>query len=417
MGTAVALAEGNGHFRDRGLAVGIEEFRAVGDDGAVLLLRAAEEAGDVHEGHQRDVEGVAEADETRGLAAGVDVEHAGEHLGLVRHDADAAAVHVGEADDDVLGELGMDLEEVTVVDDALDDLVHVVGLVRVVGDDLVQAVLHAGNRVGGGLERGLFAVVLRDEAQQALDGRQRFLLIVGREMGHAALGGMDGCAAELLLVHDLAGHALDDGRAGQEHVGGIFHHEGKVGQGRAVDGTAGAGTHNEADLRDDAAREDVALEDLAEAGQGVDAFLDAGAAGVVQADAGRAVADCEVHDLADLLGHGLGQRTAADGEILGKDIDQAAVNRAAAGHDAVAVRMALVHAEVRAAVLDEHVVFFETAFVEKEGQTLARREFTLFVLRFYALFAAAETGFGPALNEFGDVLSLYAHKQKSVILL
>ena len=124
------------------------------------------------------------------------------------------------------------------------------------------------------------------------------------------------------------------------------------------------------------------------------------------------VADGKVHYHADLFGHGLRQGAAGDGEILCKDIDEPAVDRAAAGHHAVSVGMALVHAEVRAAVMDEHVVFFETAFVEKEGQTLARRKFSLFMLRSDALFAAAETGFCPTLNEFGDILSLYAHKKK-----
>jgi hypothetical protein len=55
-------------------------------------VRAGQEAGHVHERDERDVEGVAEAHEARRLDARVDVEHAGQHLGLVADDAHRATV-------------------------------------------------------------------------------------------------------------------------------------------------------------------------------------------------------------------------------------------------------------------------------------------------------------------------------------
>ena len=224
MRAAVALAEGDRHLRDRGLAIGIKEFRTVGDDGAVLLLRARQEARDVHQGDERNVEGVAEADEARGLAGRVDVQHAGQHVGLVRDDTDAAAVHVREAHDDVLGEILVDLEETVVVHDAADDAVHVVGLVRIVRDDVVQGVVRAAHRVVRGGHGGFLPVVLRQEGKEFLDGGDAFFLAGGGEMRDTALRGMDGCAAQGLVVHVLAGDALDDRRSGEIHVRGILDH-------------------------------------------------------------------------------------------------------------------------------------------------------------------------------------------------
>ena len=87
------------------------------DDAAVLLGGAGQEARDVLEGHERDVEAVAEAHEARGLHRGVDVEAAGQVGGLVGDDADRAAAEPAEADDDVRREVGVDLEEVAVVED------------------------------------------------------------------------------------------------------------------------------------------------------------------------------------------------------------------------------------------------------------------------------------------------------------
>ena len=58
------------------------------DDPAPLLRRARQEARDVDERDERDVERVAGAHEARRLVRGVDVEHAGERARLVADDAD-----------------------------------------------------------------------------------------------------------------------------------------------------------------------------------------------------------------------------------------------------------------------------------------------------------------------------------------
>ena len=99
------------------------------DDAAVLLVDAGQEAGHVDEGDERDVERVARAHEAGGLLGRLDVEHAGEHHRLVADDADGVAVEAGEAAHDRAGPVREVLEELAVVDDGRDDLLHVVGLV------------------------------------------------------------------------------------------------------------------------------------------------------------------------------------------------------------------------------------------------------------------------------------------------
>ena len=88
---------------------------AVADDAAVLLARAGQEAGHVLERDERNVERVAEAHEARALHGRVDVQAAGRHLRLVRHDAHRAPAETREANDDVLRVLRHDFEEVAVV--------------------------------------------------------------------------------------------------------------------------------------------------------------------------------------------------------------------------------------------------------------------------------------------------------------
>src|SRR3546814_8027046 len=83
---------------------------------------------------------------------------------------------------------------------------------------------------------------------------------------------------------------------------------------------------------------------------------------------------CLIHDLADLLGVGLRQAAAEDGEVLAEDEDEAAADRAVAGDDAVTRHLLVGHAEVRRAVFDEHVPFLEAAGIEQNVDALARGE-------------------------------------------
>ena len=158
-------------------------------------------------------------------------------------------------------------------------------------------------------------------------------------------------------------------------------------------------------LRNDARGQHIALEHLAIAAERRNAFLDAGAAGVEQADDRRAVAQRHVLDLGDLGGVGLGERAAEHGEVLGEDIDDAAVDRAPAGDDAVAGDLVvLVHAEIDAAMLHEHVEFLERAVVEEKFDAFARGELAALVLGVDALLTAAEPGaFAALVEDFENV--------------
>ena len=94
------------------------------------------------------------------------------------------------------------------------------------------------------------------------------------------------------------------------------------------------------------------------------------------------------------------ERAAEHGEVLGEQVDRAAVDRAPAGDDAVAGDLGLLHAEVVAAVLDEHVELLERALVEQQFDALARGQLAALVLGLDARLAAAQAGVLPPLLEF-----------------
>ena len=206
--------------------------------------------------------------------------------------------------------------------------------------------------------------------------------------------------AQFLGRDDLVGDGLDHVRAGHEHVGAVAHHEDEVGHRGGIDRPARARPHDDRDLRDDAGGEDVLLEDIRVTGERRDTFLDARPPGIVQPDDRRADAHGHVHDLADLLRMGFGQRPAQHGEVLGEHIDLPPVHGAPAGDDAIARVFLLFHAEIDAAVRDEHVVFLERPLVQQQVDALARGQLALGVLAVDAALATTKAGLGTAGFQF-----------------
>ncbi len=137
-------------------------------------------------------------------------------------------------------------------------------------------------------------------------------------------------------------------------------------------------------------------------------FLNARAAGIVQADDGRAVAHGEIHDFGDFRGVGFGERAAENGEILREDVHQAAADAAVAGDEAVAGRALRFHAEIVGVVADEFVELFERAFIEQQVDAFAGAELALLVFALAALGAAASFGFAVELAELFEAVVVFA---------
>ena len=416
MGAAVAFAQGDGDFGHSGFAVGIEQLGSVVDDGVVFLTSSGKEARHIDERNDGNVEAVAEAHEASRLAGSVAVKHAGIDGRLVGNHADALSVEAGEADDDVAGKVALHFQELAVIHDGTDDLIHVVCHVRIVGNNLVERIFLAVNRVGAFDAWSAFHVVLGNIGEEFANQLGKFLFAFGGEVADAGFGGVNAGAAEVFLGHLFAGDGLHDFRTGEEHVAHAFEHDDKVSECGRIDSTAGARTADAGDLGNDAACLDVALEDVAETSQGVDAFLDSCTAGVIETNAGGAHLHALIHDLANLFRHGLRERTAVDGEILSKDIDETSVDGTATGYHAIAQILFLLHAEIVAAMKFEHIHLFKGAFVEEEVDAFTCRGFAFGMLLFNGFLATAQAGFLAKLYELFDFFQLFTHIEWNVFV-
>ena len=91
------------------------------------------EAGDVLQEDQRDLALAAQLDEMRALQRAFGKQHA-----IVGDDADRHAVQMRKAGDQRRAVVLLELVELGAVDDARDDLAHIIGLARVARDDAVD---------------------------------------------------------------------------------------------------------------------------------------------------------------------------------------------------------------------------------------------------------------------------------------
>src|SRR5262245_15930111 len=203
---AVRLARNDRELGDRRLTVRVQQLRTVLDDAAVLLRDTWEKTRNVLKGDDRNIERVAESYETRRLERCIDVEHTREHGRLVRHDPDAVTAEMREATDDVRAVVALYLVELAIVDDATDDVVHVVWLVRIVRHHLEQFLVAPIAWIGPFALRRVVDVVRGDEAEQVADRLQARGLGIEREVRDTRRGRVRIGATELLHRHVFVRH-------------------------------------------------------------------------------------------------------------------------------------------------------------------------------------------------------------------
>ena len=403
VGTTVGLTGDDGDLGDGGFGVGVDELGAFTNDTVVFLVDTGEESGDIDEGHDGNVEGIAEADETSTLDGGVDVQATSELERLVGDDTDSAAFHATETDDNVLGEVGRDFEELVVIDDHLQQLLHIVGHVGIGGNDVHEGGVGTVARIVADAGGNAVLVVQRKVVVEFTHGTQHLDIVVVGAVSDTGLLGVDGGTTQFFLSDFFSGDSLDDIGTGDEHVGGVTHHEDEIGNGGGVHGTTSARTHDQGDLGNHTGGKGVTLENLRVTSQGVATFLDTSTAGIVQTDDGSTHVHSLVHHLADLLGIRAGERTAQHGEILGKEEDQTAVDGGMTGDNTIARIVLLFHTKMSAAVSLQLVVFAEGTLIHEQLDSFASAQFTSLVLRFDTLFTSADnslvTGFGESLAE------------------
>jgi len=201
------------------------------DNASELLLGSGQEAGNIGECDDGDVESIAESDKASCFHGGVDVKAAGKHLRLIGNNADRLALDFAEAGDHVARKRRHNRVELIAVADSLNDHFHVVGLVRILGDGVIENLsraLHFFILLSPLLFFALVPAVLWEVTQQLPCACNRLDIILEHFVADTRNFAVHLGAAQLLLRNLLIDDSLDNVRSGDKHVAGVLHHEDKI---------------------------------------------------------------------------------------------------------------------------------------------------------------------------------------------
>ena len=165
------------------------------------------------------------------------------------------------------------------------------------------------------------------------------------------------------MVNDLIGDRFDHFRSGDVHISHVLGHDDEILESGRVNATARAGSHNDADLGYDTRSLDVTVENFTISIKAVNAFLDARAAAIVDADHGYAGIHGQIHHTGNFFSGNFTERTAHHGEILRVNADFSTVDGSETSNHTVTGDLTLVQTEIGVAVFHQAVDFLEGSLI------------------------------------------------------
>jgi hypothetical protein len=200
------------------------------NDALLLDRRTNDEARHVVQKHERNRERITQPHEPRHLVRGIYVKGAAEHHRVRGHDADGLSTDASKAGDDVARPRTLHREEVAIVNDSSDDLVHVVGPPWRCRHDLVELFHPSVDRIVRGLCGNRSRVVRRKERQIPTNGREALFVAAHFHIGHTRHLGVHFGAAHFFLGDIFACCRAHEMATTERHRRRAFHHRHKVAQ-------------------------------------------------------------------------------------------------------------------------------------------------------------------------------------------
>ena len=168
---------------------------------------------------------------------------------VVGDDAHRHALDVREAADQRGAVARLELVELGAVDDARDDLAHVVGLARVGRDHAVQLAWRRTSAAAARAAAPAASLPRLSVATACARQRQRMHVVLRQVVGHARQARVHVAAAQVLGADDLADRRLHQRRAAQEDRALVLDDDGLVAHRRHVGAAGRARAHHHGDLR------------------------------------------------------------------------------------------------------------------------------------------------------------------------
>ena len=387
VGAAVCFTENHGDLRNGSFAVSEQHLSAVTNYAGIFLLFAGQEAWYVDDVKNRNVEAVAETNETSCFIRCVVVKAACHECRLVSNDTNSLSVHTSEAGDDVLCEFLSYIVVFAVIYNGFNNIVHVIRSIGAFRHNGVESRIGSCGIITGFNDRSIFHVVGRQEGEQVTNLFNAVFVVFSCELSYTGSTVVGHCAAECFSCNLFTCYGFNNSRAGQEHLGCFLNHVNEVGQSRGVYSAACRWSHDCGNLRNNAGCNGVAPENLAVAGEGIDSFLNTSSAGIVQAYARCTDFQSQFIYVNDFSCMHFTKGAAFNGEVLSECKYKSSINSAVACYYTFTREIFLFLAEVVAAGFYKGINFYESAFIKQKSKSFTSSQFAFCMLFFNTFFA------------------------------
>ena len=117
------------------------------NDSPVLLFGPWHESRHINQADERDIEVVAKPHKPGPLDRGIIIEYPGQDSRLVGNEPDGLSSQSAESDNEVARKCLVDFKKLLAVEDAVYQYLHIVRLVRVSGDQIVEGGVSSVRRI------------------------------------------------------------------------------------------------------------------------------------------------------------------------------------------------------------------------------------------------------------------------------
>ena len=157
------------------------------DNTIIFLTCTRQESRNINQSNQWNIESVAETNETTSLTRSIAIQTSSHYLRLVSNDTYSLTIETCKTYDNILSIISMYFQEFVIINDCTDHFIHIVCLVWIIRNDLVQVIIQTVDRIFTFDQRSFFHVVLRQIAQQLTDQLQTIFFCIYSKMSNTRL--------------------------------------------------------------------------------------------------------------------------------------------------------------------------------------------------------------------------------------
>ena len=133
------------------------------DNAFIFLIDARKESRNIYKGQQRYIERITETDETGGFYRSINIQCSCQSCRLVGYHTDRFSIQPDISDHNIFGIFFLYFKEVMIVGHRFDQFLHIIGLIRIGRDQVIELFVNAVGTIRRRNERRFLHIIAGEE--------------------------------------------------------------------------------------------------------------------------------------------------------------------------------------------------------------------------------------------------------------